>query len=208
MIQRRESQRRRSGTSTTGRVADRSLYVFTEGRRTEPDYINHWFRKHRDQVVVTIDGFHGTPLRLVEEAIKQRKQDMRDQERGRGRVADEYWCVFDRDEHDDFDDAVMAAAAQDIKIAYSNPCIELWFVLHFEGGTGWIHRSKVQKDSKRLLKCDKHLSQQALELLDDGFGDAKHRALHLDSWHAGNGSPPRSNPSTSVWRLIDRISDS
>lgn len=189
-------------------MTERSLYVFTEGRRTEPDYIKHWFRKHRDQVIVTIDDFHGTPLRLVEEAIKQRKQDQRDQRRGRGRARDEYWCVFDRDEHPHLNVAFDAAAANGIYVAFSNPCIELWFLLHFRGGTGCIHRRKAQEDSGRLLKCGKHLSRQALELLDDSFDDAKHRAQQLDSWHSGNGSPQRSNPSSSVWKLIDRISDS
>ncbi len=206
MTQRRESQRRRTGKSTTGPVTDRSLYVFTEGRRTEPDYIKHWFRKHRDRTLVTIDEFHGTPLRLVEEAIKQRQQDLRDEKHSRGSVADEYWCVFDRDEHDEFDDAVKAAEAQNIKIACSNPCIELWFMLHFRYQTAWIHRHDAQDESERLLECKKRLTHQALESLDRSFDDAKRRAQRLDSWHSGNGSPPRSNPSSSVWELVERIS--
>lgn len=208
MTRRRQSQRRRTGKPSTEPATDRSLYVFTEGRRTEPDYINHWFRKHRDRVLVTIDEFHGTPLRLVEEAVKRQEQDQRDQRRGRGRAHDEYWCVFDHDEHPRLNEAFDTAAANGVHVAFSNPCIELWFLLHFEGGTGSIHRRKAQKDSKRLLKCDKHLSRQALELLDDNFGDAKRRALQLDNWHEGNDSPPRSNPSSSVWELIDQISDS
>jgi len=27
----------------------------------------------------------------------------------------------------------------------------------------------------------------------------------LDSMHEGNDSPPRSNPSSDVWRLVDRL---
>ena len=187
-------------------MTDRSLYVFTEGKGTETDYLNYWFRKHREHVRVVIDRFHGSPLRLVEKAMSQREQDIRDEKRSRGLVADEYWCMFDRDEHDDFDPAVRAAAANDIKIAYSNPCIELWFILHFRDQTAWIHRHDAQDASEQLLLCKKRLTWQALESLDGSLDDAKHRALQLDNWHSGNGSPQRSNPSSSVWELIERIS--
>ena len=207
MSKQRKSQRRRVRRPTREQVNDRSLYVFTEGKRTEKDYISHWYRKHRDQVHVVIDTFHGSPLRLVDEAIKQRDQDQREEKRGRGRVYDEYWCVFDRDSHEDFDEAVATAEANGIKVAHSNPCIELWFVLHFKHEARWLHRRDAQRESKRRLNCDKHLSLRALELLDDNFDGAKGRALQLDNWHDGNESPPRSNPSSSVWELVEGIAD-
>lgn len=205
--------RRRAGGAAQKRRLDRShthrreILILTEGRLTEPDYIKHLFRKHRNQILVTIDDFHGTPLRLVEEAIKRRKQDERDQSRGRGRARDEYWCVFDHDEHPHLDEAFASAADNGICIAFSNPCIELWFLLHFEDQTGHIERRDAQGESERLLKCGKRLTPQALEALDGSFGDAKSRALQLDDWHDGNDSPPRSNPSSSVWALVERIAD-
>ena len=173
---------------------------------TEKDYVEHWYRKFRHSVLVAIDSFHGSPLSLVEEAIKQRAQDQREEKRGRGCARDEYWCVFDRDSHEDFDQAIATAEAEGIQVAYSNPCLELWFVLHFEDQGRWIHRDDVQKVSKRLLKCEKRLTPEALESLDESFDNAKRRALQLDSWHEGNDSPPRSNPSSSVWELVERIS--
>ncbi len=207
MSKRRESQRRETSRPDRGQASERSLYVFTEGKGTEKDYINHWFRKHRNHIRIVIDKFHGSPLRLVENAITQREQDRREEKRSRGQVADEYWVVFDCDEHQDFDEAIKEATANNIRIAVSNPCIELWFILHSRDQTAWIHRHNAQKDSEHLLKCKKRLTRQALEALDEGFDDAKGRALHLDSWHEGNGSPPRSNPSSSVWELVERICD-
>ena len=183
----------------------REILVFTEGEATEKDYIDHWFAKHRERVLIDIDKFHGSPLRLVEEAIKQRNIDLREEKRGRGSARDEYWCVFDRDEHDDVKDAIAKAGANGICVAFSNPCIELWFILHFADQTAWIHRHDAQRESESYLQCKKHLSSQAPEKLDSSFGDAKSRAEGLDNKHALDGSPPRSNPSSNVWELIERI---
>ncbi len=207
MSKRRQSHRRQTSTPARDQISDRRLYIFTEGQGTEKDYINHWFRKYRSHIRIVIDKFHGSPLRLVEEAIKQRKQDVRDEKQSRGRAADEYWAVFDCDEHQDFDEAIKEAAANNIRIAVSNPCIELWFILHFRDQTAWLHRRDAQKESEQRLKCTKRLTRQALEALDEGFDDAKGRALHLDKWHEGNDSPLRSNPSSSVWELVERICD-
>jgi len=185
--------------------ADRKqIYVFVEGD-TERDYLDHWHRRFRDDVHVAIDKCRGSPLRLVSEAVKQRSHDLAEEKRGRGRARDEYWCVFDRDEHQDFNDAITEAATGNVRVAFSNPCLELWFVLHSRDQTAWIHRDDVQRESKRILKCGKNLTSQALESLDGTFDDARRRARQLDLWHEGNGSPPRSNPSSSMWELIERI---
>ena len=135
-------------------IAKKQVYVFCEGERTEPDYIRHWEREHRHQVVVVIDDFHGGPLQLVDRAIDRRQDDMREERRGRGRAFDEYWCVFDRDEHGSFDSAVNRAVSRDIRVAHTNPCIELWFMLHFVDQTAFIHRHDAQQRSKELLGCE------------------------------------------------------
>ena len=49
------------------------------------------------------------------------------------------------------------------------------------------------------------IADAAWETLVEDFETAKQRAKALDERHAGNGSPPRSNPSTDVWRLVDRL---
>ncbi|MDE0136893.1 MAG: RloB family protein [Acidimicrobiaceae bacterium] len=204
-MKRRRSHRRTVRLQPGRAPADRKqIYVFVEGD-TEKDYLEHWHRRFRADVHVVIDDFRGSPRRLVEEAAKQRKQDVRDERRSRGRVADEYWCVFDRDEHQDFDEAIAVAAASGITVAHSNPCFELWFILHFRDQTAWIHRHDAQDESEGLLRCRKRLTLNALETLDEFFADARRRARQLDEWHEGNDSPLRSNPSSGVWGLVERI---
>jgi hypothetical protein len=183
----------------------RSLLVFTEGLRTEPGYLRHWHRLHRERAIVAIDPFHGQPLQLVEQAAARKAADLRVARRGHGAAYDEYWCVFDVDEHPHIVRALQLAEAREINIALSNPCVELWFVLHFQDQHASVHRADAQRTSADLLGCGKILAPAALDHLVAYYGDARQRAWHLDKKHALDGSPARSSPASDVWRLIDRI---
>lgn len=194
----------RRGRSDRRRPAElagrRRIQVFAEGEKTEAHYVAYWHRLNRDRVVVTVDPFHGSPRRLVEEAAKTRRQDRR-----QGRMADEYWCVFDIDEHHKVDQAIDMAQANEIRLAISNPCIELWFILHFEDQTAHIDGSHAQRRSEAFLHCRKNLSSEALVQLEERFEQAKERARKLDRKHELDGSPRRENPSSNIWELVDRI---
>lgn len=156
---------------------------------------------------VAVDEFHGTPRSLVEHAIRRRNEDLRAQRRGRGEAWDEYWCVFDCDEHPYIDWALREAEANQIGIAFSNPCVELWFTLHFADQTAWINRQAAKKLAREHLKCGKSLTPEALSRLGSLYVEAKSRAQALEHKHELDGSPLRSNPSSSVWELVERICD-
>lgn len=192
-------------TRARSRLVRRELLVFTEGEKTEEGYLVHWWRAHRDQVTVTIDDFHGGPLPLVDRAVAAKRSEASEERRGRGRSHDEVWCVFDRDEHPSVPQALVKAAANGIGVALSNPCIELWFVLHFADQAAHLERDEAQSRSKELLGCEKTLTSRALAELDARFEDARARAVKLDEKHTGDGSPRQSNPSSNVWELVDRI---
>lgn len=190
--------------TTTG-VAPRRISVFTEGSKTEPGYIKHWHRLHRDRVQVLVWDGLGAPIQVVERAVETKKRETREARRGRGSASDEYWCVIDVDRHPHVDRAVEKAQANSVAIAVSNPCIELWFVLHFQDHTAHIKTETAQDISQRELKCGKALNQDALQRLAERYLDAKTRAENLERKHRDDGNPPRWNPSSSVWTLIDQI---
>ena len=197
-----------SGLSRPGKssAAQRpSILVFTEGKKTEPVYLAHWHRLHRERVIVTVDEFHGAPLQLVETAAAQRSADLRAAKRGKGDAYNQYWCVFDIDEHPYVDQALQLAVSSQISIAVTNPCIELWFLLHFEDQTADLHRHKAQQISSDLFGFEKVPTAVALIKLAARYEDARQRAQALDRKHELDGSPPRSNPSSSMWCLIDQI---
>lgn len=181
------------------------LLVFVEGRRTEEQYIIHWFRRHRDRVLVTVDGYRGGPLQLVDRAIRTKQEQAREARRGRGRPHDQIWCLFDRDEHPNFDKALELARENGINVAVSNPCIELWFLLHFEDQTGHLDRHEAQRRAEAHLRCGKSLDDTALTLLEARADDAKERAIGLEAKHRADDSPVGKNPSSTVWRLVDVI---
>ena len=185
--------------------APRRIAVFTEGKKTEPDYLAYWHRAHRDRVQVAISGDLGAPMTVVDRAVEQKRSEAKEARRGRGRASDEYWCVIDVDQHANLGPAVEKAIANGIGVAVSNPCVELWFILHFQDQAAEIDRKRAQAISKELLKCDKVLDEPALQALDERFPAAKARARALDDKHLGDGRPARSNPSSGVWKLVDRI---
>jgi hypothetical protein len=188
-------------------VIKRSILVFTEGSKTEPMYLTHWRRLHCDRVSVVFDTFHAAPLQLVERAAARRAGELGKARHGRAGAGahDEYWCVFDVDEHPNIGAALDLAAARGIRVAVTNPCFEMWFLLHFQDRCAAIDRGDAQRRSSDLLGCGKVPTPAALADLTGRYEEARRRARALDSKHALDGSPPRSNPSSGIWRLIDRI---
>jgi hypothetical protein len=83
--------------------------------------------------------------------------------------------------------------------------IELRFLLHFQDQTADLHRRKVQEISSDLLGCEKVPTIAALIELVGRYEDARRRAQALEQKHELDGSPPRSNPSSSLWCLVDQI---
>lgn len=192
----------------TAAAVRRSLLIFAEGEVTEEDYLNFYRKLYRTTVTLELGAFHGTPLPLVEAAVAAKQKNERLERRGKGAAHTEVWCMFDTDQHPHLDEAIALAAANGIRSAISCPCIELWFLLHFDDQTAYIERHPVQSASRTLLSCDKVLTTPALEQLAENFDDAKARARSLDAKHAGDATPTPANPSSGVWRLIDSIANS
>src|ERR1700674_3085350 len=104
------------------------VLIVCEGRVTEPEYINVVrVREKINLVTIIVDDAGGTPKTLVDRAVEEKKRTARSQF---GRY-DEVWCVFDFDEHPFIPEAKQKAQANGIRVAMSNPCFELWLMLHF-----------------------------------------------------------------------------
>ena len=67
---------------------------------------------------------------------------------------DEIWCVFDTDAHENLPHAIEEARQSGIAVAVSNPCFELWLVLHVREQTAYIDRHDVQRLSNDLGLSD------------------------------------------------------
>jgi len=183
----------------------RSFLVLVEGKVTEEAYLLFWKRRLREHVLVDVPDFHGTPMSLVEKAVAMKEAEEKEDRRGRGRMHDEYWCVFDVDVHPYLEEAIALAETNGVRIAVSNPCIELWFLLHFQDQTAYVDRHEAGRLVKEKLGSGKRLTPEALDDLGENFDIAKQRARHLESKHHGDGTPAPGNPSSGMWSLIDAL---
>ena len=176
----------------------------TEGRRTEVEYLAKWAAQFRDRLTVDFDPFHGAPISLVERAVTLAEQRRRSIRRGHGDARfDEIWCVFDRDEHPYVSEAIALAGRHQIGVAFSNPCFELWLVLHARDLRRHTERHAVQAMSAELgFTVGKGLGPQAWPTLQSTWEAAEAHSITLDTMHEGNASPAGSNPSTSVAHLV------
>ena len=182
------------------------LLLVCEGTKTEPlyfKYLQHAFRNRLVQVEISGEG--KASVTLVKRALELRDEAERAAraQRDDNLRFDEVWCVCDVDEHRHLDQALELAAANGIRVALSNPCFELWALLHFQLQSKAIHRHDAQRLVKELLgvKEDKLLP---LDRLHHGYADAVRRAQSLRKTAHGVGQPRR-NPSTNVDELTEQI---
>lgn len=203
----RQTRTTRKGRRTSSNSAQRfQILIFAEGIRTEVGYINNWLRSNRERIIVQFAPNQGSsPMTLVESAIAQKQYDQREARKNRGDAFDEYWCVFDVDSHPRLEEALALAVANDIKVALSSPCLEAWFLFHFEPQTAHITRGDAQHRVKQYLKCEKVLTTAALALLDKHYEAAKQHAQALDNKHSADAATRPWNPCSNVWELIETI---
>ncbi|WP_376700114.1 RloB family protein [Actinoalloteichus hoggarensis] len=98
------------------------------------------------------------------------------------------------------DDALHYVRRNEMDIAVSTPCFELWLLLHF----GDQHAYPTAKQAERALR--RHLPGYAKKAAPDFPVEAHVIAVDrarrtLPSGASGD------NPSTSVWRLLDVITE-
>jgi hypothetical protein len=181
------------------------ILVLCEGKKTEPEYLRGlqcWCRNHLVEIVISKE--RGVPLTLVKLAKEQAAQARADAQRYHDEFLafDQVWCVTDVDEHPNLSEAIDMAGANGIELAISNPCFELWLLLHFRESPGARHRHRVQAMMKAFVaRYDKEVDFSAYE---SGYMDAMRRAFALARACEADGEPHR-NPSTGVAVLTEII---
>jgi len=187
------------------REPKRRILVLCEGGVTEAGYFKNLRSEHRNQLVdVEIDPQGGVPKTLVERAAARKKEAEREARSQRDDFLryDEVWCVFDVDEHPHLPDAQQQARDNGIELAVSNPCFELWALLHFQDHSAFVERRRLRGMLKRHLPgYDKALPYERLR---PGYTQAVQRATDLDRRREEAGVVG-GNPSTGVYRLTEKI---
>ncbi len=180
--------------------------MFCEGTLTEIDYLKALKADPavKKAVSLDIDGQpHGAvPLTLVRAAADFRAYSPAGQSE-----VDEVWCIFDVEwpqNHPNLKEAVALAGDRGVKVAVSNPCFELWLLLHFQDQFAWLDNRGARRELERHDGIEgKSIDGYRYMPLRDR---AIYRARDLARRHEGNGTEfPNDNPSSGMYRFLAAV---
>ncbi len=103
--------------------------LFCEGKNTEPAYFKALRRLH-PHAIIDIPREAGVPITLAELAVTEFRRLRGTRGRDSFEENDEVWVVFDRDDHPRHEEAVELCRQAGVRVARSNPCFEVWLILH------------------------------------------------------------------------------
>jgi len=182
------------------RLPKAAFVILTEGQNTEVMYFKA-LRKAFGNPIIELRGIGGDPKTLADQALKwtnalRRSKDSYEKN-------DQVWVVFDRDIHKNYAASVIKCEQKGIGVARSNPCFELWLVLHLQDfdqpGDHHYLQSYFAKlcpdyDPSRGKKPD-------CAALMQHIADAEQRAERQLNRREAEGAPFGA-PSTTVFKLI------
>ena len=200
----------------------RSVFMIAcEGISTEPKYLKNMLAVLKREKVVGVSSVliiaehnHSNPMGVLDDLLNDKRYD----------PSYDCWIVFDRDDEEnlgkgvggtskyEFDRAIQVAESKGVQVAFSNPCFELWIVLHFKYRDTAVSRKEIQKNALDLLRSinalgpkDKiakmkslaNLYERLLPYLDTAMKNAKR--LYMKNGES------RANPCTLIYKLLEDV---
>lgn len=189
------------------------IIAFCEGQNTEPNFIKDFSNLYGNGLVsIKCVAAAGVPSTIVNSCVKEKANQQQLYKKTKDPLDKNYqiWAVFDRDDHDHMPKTFDKAYANKIKLAYSNPCFELFPYLYVKNHASSIHRHDMQSKLERILPgYDKNKSKSvSIEELNKlgTYEIAKKRAIDLKAKHEDEDTHYiEANPSTNVYELFDEI---
>ena len=156
------------------------ILIVCEGEKTEPNYfsgIRKSLRISNDLIIAEGCALGTLPQQIVDYAYQRyRTMDPK---------PDQVFCVFDRDDHINFDNALSSAEAKKYEFAKkeklflpvpSVPCFELWLLIHFESVASSIERADTVKRLKQYIqeyeKSDDAILEKTRPFLEKAYENA------------------------------------
>lgn len=127
------------------------IYIFYEGA-TEKIYLQHFNNRVYNVEIVPVDPKHTDAHGIVKYAKKYIEREELDLKLG-----DRGYCVFDSDPKSNPDikrvfQMLDGCKKEGLHSIFSNPCFEVWFVLHFENAPHGMTAVQMKRHLKKLLK--------------------------------------------------------
>ncbi len=194
------------------------FYIFCEGIQTEPLYFSGFKQLiesspiYRNMILIEIEPCGAETLRVLGQA----EDYVENNDISRGQI----WCVYDKDSFpaENFDGVVeridkLNRASQEVQYhaAWSNECIEFWFVLHFANYTSNNARPEYIKFLNKkfkdigLEKYEKNDPNTFNILLERGSPKLAIRYAKRLIEESGGVPPSQIAPGTKVFELVEEL---
>ncbi|MDP3478791.1 MAG: RloB family protein [Desulfoprunum sp.] len=184
------------------------VLIVCEGEKTEPNYFRAMIadlQLNTANIVIAKNTGGSSPRTIVDFALEEYKKE---------KEYDRVYCVFDKDRHTTYDDALdrimrsQPGKGHSILAITSIPCFEFWILLHFEYttkqfdiGTGSIC-ANVIADLKaympRYSKGDEDIYQATKDQLETAITNSKKVVRHCETGGTDM-------PSTKVHELVEYL---
>ena len=200
-------QAKKTNRTEASRDERETLVIACEDSVSAPLYFNAIFddlkKNHKIAAasLVIANHNHTDPCGVLQDLLKHPNyQDFNHQ-----------WIVIDRDEErthggghilENFNQAITRANGKNVRVAYSNPCFEIWYLLHSEYRNTAIDRDDLIGKLVRDIQYKKNkLPVLNQEQQNTAITNAKKL---INSWQDSQGisRPATDNPSTTVHELV------
>ena len=212
---RRQARKRRKHEYRTPKA--NSFLIVTEGEKTEPLYFKGLEKLIKQKVggmvqvveapVIDIHGKGCSTEKLIEvteRIVKDAKI-----------IYQNVWVVFDKDDFEDFDEAINEAVSRGYKAAWSNQSFEYWIYLHFNYSDAALHRNvwneKLDAIFKQYNLGDGTYRKNYDNIYDlvNTFNGAEIAIKNAKRRMAGfcekSDVPSKYDPGTMVYRLVEQL---
>lgn len=201
---RKVDQKKRGKVS---RKAKKIILIGAEGKnQTERKYFKAFNQVQSEYKIMAGKGNNTDPVGVVEDLLKSAKQEELDLKDG-----DILACFIDVDFKNGRDQELRAAMKlarqNNVSVFLSNPCFEIWYLLHFRYST------KLYGSNEEVIKeldsyiSDYSKSKDVYDLIENKIDQALLNTKRLESYHLENGTNDRLKklPSTEAYKLIEMI---
>lgn len=197
----RKSEQKKRGNKK--RTRKKVIWLGVEGsNKTERQYFN-FFNKQQDKYVIRFaKGNYTDPMQIVNSLKNEIKED-----------GDLAFAVFDTDTDLEKEETIRKARElainADIRTAISNPCFEVWYILHYIDSTAaYISNDAVLKKLRQYLP-DYEKNQDVCSELSCNTKEAILRAERLRKYHQEQGHEQvmEQNPSTGIDQIVKLLVD-
>lgn len=189
------------------RKSKRVVLVAYEGEnKTEKNYFDNFLGRDKNYIIKSVPGNETDPINLVKQTIKKVKDLELDLS-----LDDKAFCIFDTDtkleKNVQIEAAIKMSKKNNIIPIVSSPCVELWFLLHYEYTTAMVSSNEVIERLKRYYpKYEKNCN--IYPDIKDKTNKAIDNSKKLEKYQKQNNrklQTVEANPYTEIYKIVEEL---